>query len=222
MSAMARRVLRGSTNPPPIHPGCEHSPISPVFAVSCTCGPTDCWGSSRSRSRIRMSVFANEVIVITGAGSGLGREMAKQLAAAGASVGAIDRNGDALRSLEKELDGKPVAVAVADVTDADVLTAAVRELEAKLGPAERLIANAGIGCATPVHDFAIRDFAAIVNVNLLGVANTVAAMLPGMIERRRGHLVAISSLASFRGLPLMSAYCASKAGVSSFFDSLAI
>jgi short-subunit dehydrogenase len=169
-----------------------------------------------------MSVFANEVIVITGAGSGLGREMARQLCAAGAAVGAIDRNGESLHALEKEFDGKRVGAALADVTDADAMLAAVRQLEAKLGPADRLIANAGVGCATPADDFSVRDFANIVNVNLLGVANSVAAVLPGMRERRRGHLVAISSLASFRGLPLMSAYCASKAGVSALFDSLAV
>jgi len=169
-----------------------------------------------------MSVFANEVIVITGAGSGLGREMARQLGAAGAAVAGIDRYAESLHALEKELDGRRVATAVADVTDSCAMLAAVSELEAKLGPADRLIANAGIGHATPARDFSAGDFAAIINVNLLGVANSVAAVLPGMIERRRGHLVAISSLASFRGLPLMSAYCASKAGVSSLFDSLAI
>src|SRR5262245_40289073 len=169
-----------------------------------------------------MSVFANEVIVLTGAASGLGREMAKQLAAAGAAIAAIDRNGDALHTLEKELDGKRIATAVADVTDADAMLAAVRNLEAKLGPADRLIANAGIGYATAARELSPRDFAAIVGVNLIGAANSVAAVLPGMIERRRGHLVAISSLASFRGMPLMSAYCASKAGVSSLFDSLTV
>lgn len=169
-----------------------------------------------------MSVFANDVIVLTGAASGLGREMVKQLAAAGAAIAAIDRNADALHTLEKELDGQRIATAVADVTDADAMLAAVRELEAKLGPADRLIANAGIGFATAARQLSPRDFAAIVGVNLIGVANSVAAVLPGMIERRRGHLVAISSLASFRGMPLMSAYCASKAGVSSLFDSLTV
>jgi short-subunit dehydrogenase len=169
-----------------------------------------------------MSVFANEVIVLTGAASGLGREMARQLSAAGAAVGAIDRNRDALHLLEKELDGRGIATAVADVTDPDAMNVAVRELQEKLGPADRLIANAGIGFATPTRELSVNDFTMIIRVNLLGVINSVAAVLPGMMERRRGHLVAISSLASFRGMPLMSAYCASKAGVSSFFDSLAL
>jgi short-subunit dehydrogenase len=59
-------------------------------------------------------------------------------------------------------------------------------------------------------------------VNLLGVANSVAAVLPGMLQRRRGHLVAISSLASYRGLPLMAGYCASKAGVNALLDALRV
>ena len=169
-----------------------------------------------------MSPFANDVIVVTGAASGLGRAMTRQLIAAGAAVAAIDRNADALHVLEKELDGRRFAAAVADVTDPDSLAATVRDLEAKLGPADRLIANAGIGRATGAHEFSARDFADIVNVNLLGVANSVAAVLPGMIERKRGHLVAISSLASYRGVPRMSAYCASKSGVNALFDSLAV
>src|SRR5215831_18631619 len=107
-----------------------------------------------------MSVFANEVIVITGAGSGLGREMAKQLAAAGAAVAGIDRNAESLHALEKELDCRRVATAIADVTDCGAMLATVRELEAKLGPADRLIANAGIGHATPAREFSAGDFAA--------------------------------------------------------------
>jgi short-subunit dehydrogenase len=169
-----------------------------------------------------MPAFAKEVIVVTGAGGGLGREMVKQLAAAGAAIAAFDRNADALRSLEQEFAGPRFTAAVVDVTEPDSVAAAVRAVESNLGPIDRLIANAGIGFATAARDLSPRDFASIINVNLLGVANSVAAVLPGMIQRRRGHLVAISSLASYRGMPLMSAYCASKAGVSSLFDSLAL
>jgi short-subunit dehydrogenase len=62
----------------------------------------------------------------------------------------------------------------------------------------------------------------VVNVNLIGVANSVAAVLPGMLRRGQGHLAAISSLASFRGLPTMAAYCASKAGVNALMESLRV
>jgi short-subunit dehydrogenase len=169
-----------------------------------------------------MSVFADQMIVITGAGSGLGRGMARALAAEGAAVAAIDRAAAPLEDLAKELAGKRFASAIADVTDRTATIEAVRCLEAKLGPTDRLIANAGIGKPTGMHQFSAADFAEIIQVNLIGVANSVEAVLPGMIERKRGHLVVVSSLASFRGLPLMSAYCASKAGVNSLFDSMAV
>src|SRR5262249_39253247 len=66
------------------------------------------------------------------------------------------------------------------------------------------------------------DIETIVRVNLIGVSNSVAAVLPGMIERRRGHLVGISSLASYRGLPRMAGYCASKAGLNALLDALRV
>ncbi len=85
-----------------------------------------------------------------------------------------------------------------------------------------LIASAGIGRATPAAEYKAEDFAAQVNVNLIGVSNSIDAVLAGMRERRRGHLVALSSLASYRGLPHMAGYCASKAGVNALFDSLRV
>ncbi len=155
-----------------------------------------------------MSPFANEVILITGVGSGLGREMARKLTALGAAVAGVDRQPDMLNAIAKELDGRRFAGAVADVTDRDGLIAAARDLEQRLGPYDRLIANAGIGRPTAADPFRSADFEDIIRVNLVGVANSVEAVLPAMIERKKGHLVAISSMASFRGLPLMSAYCA--------------
>jgi short-subunit dehydrogenase len=169
-----------------------------------------------------MSVFANEVIIITGAASGLGRSLARALAAEGAAIGAIDRSAAPLEELANEFSGKRFAHAIADVTDHTAITTAVSQIESALGATDRLIANAGIGRPTGMHEFSAADFADIVQVNLIGVANSVAAVLPGMMARKRGHLVAMSSLASFSGLPLMSAYCASKAGVNSLFDSMAV
>jgi NAD(P)-dependent dehydrogenase (short-subunit alcohol dehydrogenase family) len=169
-----------------------------------------------------MSPFANEHILITGAGSGIGRALAIRLSAEGAAVGGIDRVADGLAGLAKELDGRPFAWATADVTERVALTTAVREVEGRLGPTDRLVACAGVGRGTVAHPFSSADFEEVVRINLIGVANAIETVLPGMIERRKGHLVGLSSLASFRGLPKMSAYCASKAGVNALFDSLAI
>jgi NAD(P)-dependent dehydrogenase (short-subunit alcohol dehydrogenase family) len=166
------------------------------------------------------SEFAGRVVLVTGAGAGIGREFARSLTAAGARVGAIDLRPDALADLAKERAGQPLATAAADVTDAPGLAAAVAKLEGELGPADILIANAGIFRLTSANHFDPADFAAQIQVNLIGVANSFAAVLPGMKKRRAGQLVAISSLASYYGLPYMWGYCASKAGVSALCEGL--
>jgi short-subunit dehydrogenase len=166
--------------------------------------------------------FANQVILITGAGQGIGRELARQFAAEGAKLAGIDLDAEAMKSLEAELAGKPVACAVADVTDRAALLDTVRALEQRLGPIDLLIANAGIGRETSALNFDGDGFESHIRVNLIGVANSVAAVLPGMIERRSGHLVAMSSVASYRGLPRMGGYCASKAGVNALCDALRV
>jgi short-subunit dehydrogenase len=167
-----------------------------------------------------MDTFANRCILITGAGKGIGRQLAKVLSAEGAAIAAVDVAADSLIALEKDLTGNRLAWATADVVDAIGLAKAVSELERRLGPVDLLIANAGIGRETSALDFRAEDVAALVQVNLIGVSNSIAAVLPGMRARRRGHLVAISSLASFRGLPRLIGYCAAKAGVNALMDGL--
>jgi short-subunit dehydrogenase len=169
-----------------------------------------------------MSSFAGLVVFITGAGSGLGRELARTLAGEGAAVAGIDLQAGPLQTLAAELAGKRFAWAVADVTDRTGLAEAARRLEGQLGPTDLLLANAGIGRETTAVDFRAEDFEALVRVNLLGVANSIEAVLPGMLARRRGHLVGISSLASYRGLPRMFGYCATKAGVNALLEGLRV
>lgn len=159
-------------------------------------------------------------MLITGAGSGLGRALAQVLTAAGAKVAGIDCRPDGLHELAAELP--QVVVALADVADASAMRQAVGQLQDRLGPVDVLIANAGIGRENSATNFRPEDFEAQVRVNLIGVANTLAAVLPGMLHRRRGHLVAISSLASYRGFPRMAGYCASKAGVNALMDVMRV
>src|SRR5207237_5048701 len=136
--------------------------------------------------------------------------------------GLLARRGDVLNEVVNEIEaagGRGLALP-ADVTDATAVRNAADELSAKFGPIDVLFANAGVGATTHAKDLDAKQVASVVDVNINGVVNSVTAVIPGMVERGRGQLVAISSLAAYRGLPKSAAYCASKAAVSSFFESL--
>src|SRR5712672_1390967 len=127
-----------------------------------------------------MSSFANQVVLITGAGSGIGRQLALTLAAQGAAIAAVDLNPESLAVLAAELPKTPFASAVGDVTDRASLQAAVDQVQQRLGAIDVLIANAGIGLETSALNFRAADVEAQIRVNLIGVANSVEAVLPGM------------------------------------------
>src|SRR5579884_515992 len=135
------------------------------------------------------------VALITGAGSGIGRQLALALARDGYRIAALDLQPAGLESLAKELS---CATAVADVTEPASLNAAVADLETRVGPTDLLIASAGVGIETSGLNYRADDIAKVINVNLIGVSNSIAAVLPGMLQRGRWHLVALSSVASFR------------------------
>src|SRR5262245_498498 len=126
-----------------------------------------------------MNSFSNQVVLITGAGSGLGRQLAKLLAGEGAAIATVDLKPDPLESLGKELGTVRYAWTIADVTDVESLRRAVKELEQRVGPVDTLIANAGIGRDTSALNFHAEDVEAQIKVNLIGVANSIDAVLPG-------------------------------------------
>jgi short-subunit dehydrogenase len=163
-----------------------------------------------------------KVALITGAGMGIGRALALELAAKGTAIAAIDIEEESLRSLAAELGQRPMAWGIADVADAAGLKNKVEELEKQLGPIDLCIANAGIGTETSALSLDAAAMARIIGVNLIGVSNTLAAVLPGMLARKHGHLVAISSVASFRGMPRMLGYCAAKSGVNAIMEGLRV
>jgi NAD(P)-dependent dehydrogenase (short-subunit alcohol dehydrogenase family) len=169
-----------------------------------------------------MDSFRDSVVLITGAGSGIGRALAHLFAADGARIAALDLSFKGLDALAGELAGKSVATAVCDVTDLAAVRAAVARLEQQLGATDLLVASAGIGRKTSADPFQAEEVNAHIQVNLMGVVNSIDAVLPGMRQRRRGHLAVLSSLASYRGLPFMAGYCASKAGVNALLDSLRV
>jgi NAD(P)-dependent dehydrogenase (short-subunit alcohol dehydrogenase family) len=110
----------------------------------------------------------------------------------------------------------------ADVRDATAVRAAANRLREEFGKIDVLIANAGVGATTEATELDPEEVARLISVNVIGAVNSVAAVLPEMAARGSGQLVAISSLSAYRGLPKSAAYCASKASLSSFFESLRI
>lgn len=164
------------------------------------------------------------VTLITGASSGIGRSLARRLAQRGDAMGLVARRKDLLDSLAAEIKagGGQALALVCDVTDQKQVQAAVARCEAEWGPVTRLVANAGGGQATFVESFSASEVADVVQLNVVGVANCIEAVLPGMLKRGQGHLVATGSLAGTRGLPTAAAYSAAKAGVANLMESLRI
>jgi len=110
----------------------------------------------------------------------------------------------------------------ADVRDAKALRAAADRLREEFGKIDVLIANAGMAATTEATELDPEEVARLIGVNVIGAVNSVAAVLPEMAKRGSGQLVAVSSLSAYRGLRKSAAYCASKASLSSFFESLRI
>lgn len=162
-------------------------------------------------------------IVLTGAGRGIGRATALALAARGDRLGLIDRDADLLASLDAELRqaGRTAFVtAVADVRDAEAVHAAVAQCEQTNGPTDALLACAGVGMISNVHDLKTAGLRAMLEVNVLGVAHAIEAVLPGMMARGQGHIVGVASVAGFRGMPWMPGYSATKAAVATYLEAL--
>ena len=162
--------------------------------------------------------------MITGASAGIGRSLALEIAARGGRLGLLARREDVLNDLVAEIKNKngQAVAAAADVRDRKAVRAAADHFRAEFGPIDVMIANAGIGTSQHAAQLQPEQVAEVININLIGAVNSVAAVLPEMVERDSGQLVAISSLAGYRGLAKSAAYCASKAGVSAYFESLRI
>ncbi len=160
--------------------------------------------------------------MITGASSGIGRGLALELSRRGAKLALVARRAAALDEIVGEIssrNGKALALA-ADVQDATALRGAADRMRAEFGRIDVLIANAGIGLTADAAEMQPADLARVFNINVIGAANSVAAVVPQMVAHGSGQLVVISSLAAYRGLPKSAAYCASKAAVSAFFESV--
>ena len=168
--------------------------------------------------------YAGRVAIITGSSSGIGRALARALARSGCRVGLIARREPLLRDLEAEIRaaGGVAASAPADVADRSGLRRAFMDLTRALGPADLVVANAGVGVPTTLEPMNIAAIEEMIRVNVLGVIYTIEASLPSMLERGQGQIAAISSLSAYKGMPGESAYCASKAAVNSYMEGLRV
>jgi NAD(P)-dependent dehydrogenase (short-subunit alcohol dehydrogenase family) len=162
--------------------------------------------------------FNGSVALVTGAGSGMGRLAARQLAAQGATIAVIDVNESGL--LETARDASTIRPYPLDVTDEPAVAATVRRIESELGPIDRVMNAAAI---MPT-DLLLRQDARLINriteINYFGTVNITMATLPGMIERGRGDLINFASIAGWLPAMHFGAYNASKFAVVAFTEVL--
>ncbi|XP_022347218.1 dehydrogenase/reductase SDR family member 7B [Enhydra lutris kenyoni] len=187
------------------------------------------FGLFKLLQRVRMKAYLrNAVVVITGATSGLGRECARVFYAAGAKLVLCGRNQEALEELTKELTAslatkvqthKPYTVTF-DLTDPGAIVAATAEILQCFGHVDVLINNAGISYRGTIVDTTTDVDKKVMETNYFGPVALTKALLPSMIKRRQGHVVAISSIQGKISIPFRSAYAASKHATQAFFDCL--
>ncbi|MBM4437953.1 MAG: SDR family NAD(P)-dependent oxidoreductase [Actinobacteria bacterium] len=161
--------------------------------------------------------LAGAVVLVTGASSGIGRATAAALARAGALVVAHGRNAPALAGVATELGVHPVA---ADLTDlADVARLATAALQVH-GRVDVLVNNAGAGWLGPAGEMPAADLRRLVQLNLAAPLHLTTSLLPAMLARHRGHVVNVTSIAGYVGVKHEAVYAATKAGLTTFTESL--
>ncbi|MFJ8546167.1 SDR family oxidoreductase [Streptomyces sp. NPDC093586] len=164
------------------------------------------------------SPLRDRTVVVTGAARGLGAALAAECARRGARLALLGHEKPRLDAVAAALPGPALALE-ADVTDAAALDAAAHEVRRRLGPPSVVVANAGIAAGGPFAGSDPAEWRRVIDVNLTGSAQTVRAFLPDLF-RTSGYSLQIASTASFGAAPMMSAYCASKAGVEAFTHAL--
>jgi NAD(P)-dependent dehydrogenase (short-subunit alcohol dehydrogenase family) len=164
----------------------------------------------------------HEVVVVTGASSGVGRATVRAFAKRGASVGLIARGPDGLQGAAKEVEaeGARPLILRADVANADEVEAAAERAEEELGPIDVWVNNAMTSVFAPFTQISAEEFRRVTEVTYLGVVHGTMAALRRMIPRDDGTIVQVGSALAYRSIPLQSAYCGAKYAIRGFTDSL--
>lgn len=155
---------------------------------------------------------------VTGASSGIGRELALLLAAEGVKVAVTARNREALQSLASEHSG--ITAVPLDVTDSKAVADAVRTIEQTVGGIDLAVLNAGVWDPMRGSEFTADRVNTAMSVNFGGIANALEPLIGRMMARGEGHIALVASVAGYRGLPKAAAYAPTKAAVISLAEVL--
>ena len=166
--------------------------------------------------------FTDKVVVVTGASSGVGRAIVRAFADEGADLGLIARSIEGLEGAAAEVRsaGRRALILPLDVADADAMEAAAARVEAELGPIDIWVNNAMTSVFSPISEMTADEFRRVTEVTYLGYVYGTLSALRRMRDRDAGTIIQIGSALAYRSIPLQSAYCAAKAAVRGFTDSL--
>lgn len=163
-----------------------------------------------------------KVVVITGASAGVGRATVREFARQGADVALIARGNDGLEGARQEVEreGGRAIVFPIDVADAHAVEQAAEETESRLGPIDVWVNNAMNSVFSPIKEMTAEEYKRVTEVTYLGQVYGALSALKRMLPRDKGSIVFVGSALAYRGIPLQSAYCASKHAIEGFYDSL--
>jgi short-subunit dehydrogenase len=169
-----------------------------------------------------VNYFSGKRVWLTGASKGIGRALAIELAKRGAILALTSRDEKDLNGFGEEVarNGAKVICKPGDVTNGEQIKTIAAEIMAELGGIDILIANAGTHLFTKPEAFDTNEYLRLMDINYGGMLRCVEAVLPAMLQRGSGHLVAVASLTAYRGVPRAAAYGASKAAINNFLESL--
>lgn len=173
---------------------------------------------------VQSDLFNGKSVLVTGAGRGLGREIALAFARAGAAVAGTARTRDQIEDTMAGVQalGRLGLALVADVTQELQVRTTVEQALAEFGKIDILVNNAGVAAYGPFIGQQAADWRAMIDTNLMGTLYCTHAILPSMLDRGQGLVINIASVAGIHGLPNEAVYCASKHGVKGFTDALAV